>query len=132
MMTGEERPKRKRTYVPPSFEERTMSMARNMIEYGNYKNMHENAIKILHKYHPENSTDNCARIFNYYCQTYRNGVAFVDEYKEEYWQDYRSKKRSPGGARAKAEAAFCRAHRAVPARLMRNVLHWIFFWHQLK
>jgi len=131
-MTGEERPKRKRTYVPPSFEERTMSMVRNLLEYGYYGKSQDRAVKILHQHHPERSTEECARTFNHGCNAYRDGVGFVDEHKEDYRQYYRNKRRDPRGERAKAEAAFCRAHRAVPARLMRNALYWIFFWHHLK
>jgi hypothetical protein len=115
-----------------SFEDRILFMVRNFAEYGSYGGNLKKAVRLLNKYHPEKSAEECSLHFNNYLKVYNEVIEFVYTHREYYWKQYNNKEFFENNKLSEEELNFIRNRSCVPDKIIEAMMGWIFFWHHLK
>ncbi len=115
---------------PMEFYDRIIYVVRNFVVYNQYDKDSKKAAKVIHKYFPEKTIEECTRCFNETCKAYDDAIIFIEENKD-YYRDYFEKLRnylpvSP----SQNQLAFLKKHSQVPSEIIETILHWVFNWYQ--
>ncbi|CAN5334549.1 hypothetical protein BH10BAC1_BH10BAC1_11110 [soil metagenome] len=112
-----------------NFYDRIIYVLRNFIEYGNYNKEPKKAIKVIHKYFPEKTIEECTTAFNSCLSAYQDAIVFVGENKDQYWKAEENRKNNLPPQKITAELNFVKKHKDVPEATIKHIIGWVLNWH---
>jgi hypothetical protein len=104
------------------FYDRLVYVARNLVEYKNYGGDPLKALKIVQKYFPGKSKEECNDQFTKVCEIYKAAIQFAHEHKEYYYLNDKT-------LFVSREKEFEEKYRAVPPSVVKHILGWVYNWH---
>jgi hypothetical protein len=112
-----------------NFYDRIIYVLRNFVEYGNYNKEPKKAIKVIHKYFPEKTIEECATGFNNCLNVYMDAIVFVGENKDHYFEKEKNRENNVVPKNFIKELDFIKKHKVVPEATIKHIIGWVFNWH---